>query len=194
MLSKREYREFAQSINSAVSWNICTWHSVLLSIALVIAPPMYYWLEEHGRSIRTRKLISMIALYQHHCFRSESQKKSCCSLRVGVSPDSSLAYIDFLCNDMEANTRPLGPIGQPRLPIAFKFYGNGSYASPWQIDTNDTLLQAIGHCKEASVFIDEAWSKYACVDTMFPCNYTMLKYQLLMFPVTFAYTLHTILL
>lgn len=81
-------------------------------------------------------------------------------MRVGVSRDYSLAYIDILCDDPTSVYRPLGMMGQPELPIAFKISGLGSYFCPWQIDTNDVLLQAIGHCRQASAFIDEAWLNF----------------------------------
>ena len=87
------------------------------------------------------------------------QEKDRTSLRVGVSPDCTLAYIDFLCDEVSYGdvTSPLTPIGQPKLPAAFKFAGLGTYFSPWYVDTNDILLQAVAHTDVASVFIDEAF-------------------------------------
>ena len=53
--------------------------------------------------------------------------------------------------------RPLGPIGQARLPLVFRLAGLGTFFCPWFLDTNDTLLQAVYQCDVATHFIDEAW-------------------------------------
>lgn len=81
------------------------------------------------------------------------------SLRIGVSPDNTLAYIDFLYDDATADAfaAPLCDVGQPRLPAAFRIAGLGSYFTPWHLDTNDVLLQAVSSTDVASSFIDEAW-------------------------------------
>jgi hypothetical protein len=50
--------------------------------------------------------------------------------------------------------------GQPKLPIALKFAGLGTYQCPWFVDTNDLLLQAIPNADETSFFIDEAWISF----------------------------------
>ena len=157
MLSKDEYRKFADLVNSEMACDIRGWVSIASVLLAPIAPPIVSWVQYAARHARTRKLVSLIAMCKHECFRSPSQRDTCSSLRVGVSPDCTLAYIDFLCDDPESCFRPLGAVGQPELPIAFRFYGTGSYTTPWQLDTNDTLLQAIGHCREATVFVDEAW-------------------------------------
>ena len=123
--------------------------------APVPSPP----LQKSLRRKRAQALIQLIADYNHECFRDAEAKLLRASLRLGVSPDLSLAYIDILYFDEIPNqpTRPLCDIGQPKLPIAFKFAGLGSYFTPWQLDTNDILLQAVAQTDVASVFIDEAW-------------------------------------
>ena len=67
------------------------------------------------------------------------------SLRLGISLDCTLAYLDILFDEEELGEnsvfRPLGPIGQARLPLVFRLAGLGTYFSPWFLDTNDTLLQ-----------------------------------------------------
>jgi hypothetical protein len=81
------------------------------------------------------------------------------SIRVGISPDYSLAYIDFLyaTDTYDRACRPLCPIGQVKLPVIFKIAGHGTYFTPWYLDTNDVLLQAISENEVTSTFVDEAW-------------------------------------
>jgi hypothetical protein len=111
------------------------------------------------RQQRTDKLIAIIADYDHMCFKSVAQRMTRNSLRVAVSPDNTLAYIDFLFDDSTADSfaAPLTEVGQPRLPAAFRMAGIGSYFTPWYLDTNDVLLQAVSSTDVASSFIDEAW-------------------------------------
>jgi hypothetical protein len=111
------------------------------------------------RLAKAEKLIDIVAQYEHGFCKSYSQRKDCASLRVGVSPDCTLAYIDFLFDDLlfDPMYAPLIKIGQPKLPAAFKVAGLGTYFSPYFVDTNDMLLQAVAHTDVASTFIDEAF-------------------------------------
>ena len=49
------------------------------------------------------------------------------------------------------------PIGQVKLPASFKLAGLGTYSSPYYIDTNDLILQAVPQTDVPSSFINEAW-------------------------------------
>ena len=55
---------------------------------------------------------------------------------------------------------PPGPLGQPKLPIFIRFCGMGTYFSPWYLDSNDLLLQAIPLSNDVSVFIDKAFINF----------------------------------
>lgn len=41
-----------------------------------------------------------------------------------------------------------------------RFAGIGSYSCPWYLDTNDLILQAMGHAQGVTDFIDEAWIEF----------------------------------
>jgi hypothetical protein len=56
--------------------------------------------------------------------------------------------------------KPLCPLGQTKLPAAFRFAGLGTYYSPFYIDTNDLILQAVPQTDVASAFIDGAWISF----------------------------------
>jgi hypothetical protein len=82
-------------------------------------------------------------------------------LRVGISPDLTVAYLDFIFEDGVGSIhRPLNKIGQPRFPLALRICGLGTYFSPWYIDTNDILLQAISQSTEFAMFIDKSWINF----------------------------------
>ena len=82
------------------------------------------------------------------------------SLRVNLSPDFTVATLDFIMFDNKNIPRSLRFIGQPRLPICFRFCGLGTYFSPWYIDTNDMLMQSISQANEVCIFIDKAWINF----------------------------------
>lgn len=82
------------------------------------------------------------------------------SLRVGVSPDLTLACMDVVHHESRAVPRLVGRVGQPRLPNCFRFSGLGTYFFPWYIDTNDVLMQSISHVQEVCIFIDKAWINF----------------------------------
>lgn len=104
----------------------------------------------------------MIASYDYACFRCPKQRSAQNSLRIGISPDFTLAYVDFLFDEdyFQNRTKPLCPTGQVKLPVSFKIAGLGTYFSPYLIDTNDLLLQAVPQTDIPSSFINDAWIRF----------------------------------
>jgi hypothetical protein len=104
----------------------------------------------------------LVATYDYACFRCSRQRQAQNSLRIGISPDSTLAYIDFLFDEefFRTRTRPLCPVGQVKLPATFKVAGLGTYFSPYFIDTNDLILQAVPQTDIPSYFINDAWIRF----------------------------------
>lgn len=107
-------------------------------------------------------MINLVAEYNYECFRCPLQQSHRNSLRIGISPDATLAYIDFLFDEEEYSQpmKPLSPVGQAKLPAAFKLAGLGTYMSPFYVDTNDMIFQAVPQTDVASVFIDEEWISF----------------------------------
>lgn len=94
-------------------------------------------------------------------FKTKVRGDPSSQLRVGISPDLTVAYIDFLFDDgLKSVLRPLNRLGQPRFPLSLRICGLGTYFSPWYVDTNDVLLQAISQSSEFAVFIDKAWINF----------------------------------
>lgn len=106
-------------------------------------------------------LLNLVNRCNHNIFVSEVPRSLLNSLRVGISPDMSMAYIDVLYDEsLNAPHSPLTSIGQPKFPIAFRLCGLGTYWSPWHLDTNDVVLHSISHAATVSDFIDEPWLNY----------------------------------
>lgn len=113
------------------------------------------------RKKRALKLLEMISSYDHSCFLSEKQRFERRSIRVSISIDFTLVYIDFL---IDANPKellkPLSLSGQPKFPLYIRFSGTGTYFTPWHLDTNDSLVQSVPNCNTVECFIDASWFEF----------------------------------
>src|SRR5690606_34317872 len=73
----------------------------------------------------------------------------------------TLAYLDILFEEgYESPNCPKNFIGQPRLPLAFRVAGTGTYFTPYFLDTSDVLLQAVSQANSVNAFIDDKWVQY----------------------------------
>lgn len=162
MLRKGEYERFANSINKAVAWSFFSVEALILVITFFLNPFFSLYIQFVFKKRRAHKLIQLIAEYNHDCFRSYAQRESKNSIRIGISPDCSLAYIDILCDRKETKPSrlPLCPIGQPALPVAVVFSGLGSFRAPYSVDSNDVLVQAICDNDLCTAFIDGSWINF----------------------------------
>lgn len=154
-----QYYQFAKEINRLLEWKLFSVEMFTYYVVLFLTPPLGSYYMRQLRHRRTQRLLNFISSYDHACFRCPIQRRLKNSLRVGISPDSTLAYIDVLFDEAHftKSCKPLCPLGQTKLPAAFKFAGLGTYSTPYYIDTNDLLLQAVSQTDVASAFIDEAW-------------------------------------
>lgn len=158
-LRKAEYHKFVEEVNALLAWSTFSFDMMLYYLTLLITPPFAAYVMRKLRHRRTEMLLDFIAKYDYSCFRCPVQRKAKNSLRVGISPDSTLAYIDILYDEyrFRRDCRPLCPLGQTKLPAAFKFAGLGTYSTPYFVDTNDLILQAVSQTDVAHAFIDETW-------------------------------------
>lgn len=106
-------------------------------------------------------MIYLITRIELPFFKSKFDGDPISQLRIGISPDLTVAYLDFVFDDGARSIhRPLNKIGQPRFPLALRICGLGTYFSPWYLDTNDILMQAISQSSEFAVFIDKSWINF----------------------------------
>lgn len=197
-----QYASFAQKVNFLMQYPRNGWEMRIYLVLLILLPPYAEYFLLKRRLFRSKLLLSTLSTTENPFFKSPQ-----CSLRLSVSPDLTVAYVDFLVDVdthhravvasqamASANTisplpgssgggshetgRPVvkrtssrksmggsdismpGPLGQPKLPIFIRFCGMGTYFSPWYLDTNDLLLQAIPLSNDVSVFIDKAFIKF----------------------------------
>lgn len=162
-LHRDEYEKLANKVNQLTRWTFFSWDVIFFLIAMIFVPHLSALVLAFYRRRRTERLVKFLIRYDYACFRSPKQRQSRNCIRLGISPDNTLAYFDFLFDEEEETDETFQPLikpGQPKLPASFRFAGLGSYFSPYFIDTNDLLLQAMPQTDMASSFIDEAWISF----------------------------------
>ncbi|KAJ1393457.1 hypothetical protein B484DRAFT_439334, partial [Ochromonadaceae sp. CCMP2298] len=158
-LRRAEYRALAERVNSSLGWEPLGVEMLAYYLTAIVAPPLAAHLMTMFSKRRAALLLRIVAKYDYACFRSPKQRKECSSLRVGISPCATLAYMDILFDEESYGDRmlPLGTLGQMKLPACFKLAGLGTYSTPYYVDTNDLLLQAVPQTDIPSSFINDAW-------------------------------------
>ena len=161
----KEYGEFINSVNAALSWQQKKLFGIfsipaniggLLYLACcVFVYPLASEVENFRRYRRLNALKSLISRYNHAFLRGTRARALLDSVKLGYTPDCSLAYIEIL--HKEGDSLPLDNIGMPRLPMVLLLSGSGTYKSPFFLDPCDLLVQAVPQCEELSTFIDDAW-------------------------------------
>lgn len=178
MINEPEYAELACAVNQSVRWVTLSFECLCLALMYVFIPAHAPHFLRIRRKVRAQTLLDFIERYNYSCFKSKRQRRQKNSLRVSISMDMTLVYVDFLCDEsvVEQAFRPLVTPGQPKLPLAVRFAGTGTYFTPWHIDTNDVLIQAIPQCPILDTFIDSHW--ISCVAELNNILRTVSRYSL----------------
>jgi hypothetical protein len=128
---------------------------------VLIDDACYCFCQMRCRLKRAKDFIQIVTGCNYKFFRNKRQRAVANSIRAGVSPDLTVAYVDILFEEgTESPERPLNHIGQPHFPITLRICGLGTYFCPWYVDTNDVLMHAISQSHEIGVFIDKAWVNF----------------------------------
>lgn len=161
-LRREAYKVFAHDLTKSLEFNFFSLECFAFYATSLLVPPFAPRLMNYYRNRRAQILMEKVATCDHSFFKKLSQRESRNSLRIGISPDATLAYIDFLYDteSLDEQFKPLCPIGQAKLPVAFKLAGLGTYFSPWHLDTNDFILQSVPNTDIASSFIDKSWISF----------------------------------
>ena len=161
VLREAEYAELAAFVNELVHWPRGGWEEVFsLVLSALALPAASAFLQWRGRVRVARLLQAVLGRPNSHsvlrCARASALGDS---LRVGVSEDGCLAYIDVLSAQAGGGGGG-GSSGAPPLPLTFLFAGNGSASRPFFLDGNDALLRAVPSVPGLSRFIDNDWVEF----------------------------------
>lgn len=173
---RRQYRDLCAALNADLRWHDWSWERALYLLCWGLCPPAGSYLHRWQRRRRCwRVLTRILAGDESHRWlrggvRAEALQDN---IRVGISSDFSLAYVDLLRTDDSAH-RPrrsgsrqskaaiaslvsAPPAINVSLPLALFFSGEGSFECPFFLDPNDMLLRAVPGVTGLSRFIHLDW-------------------------------------
>lgn len=177
----RQYRELCAALNADLAWRDWSWERALYLLCWCLCPPAGSYLNRWQRRRRVWSIMTrLLAGDESHRWlrggvRAEALQDS---IRVGISADATLAFIDLLrADDSLKRTRrrprhaassrhaasvPVNPPPTPAtcnlsLPLALLFAGEGTFECPYYLDPNDVLLRAVPGVAGLSRFIHLDW-------------------------------------
>lgn len=169
------YARLAESLNLMLAWPRWGWEeAVFILLGVVLFPaaePFLQW----RRRVRAVRLLAAVLAGEaaHAALRGAHASALSDNLRVGISPDFSLAYLDVLTSSADVTPIPrslssVGRSGAPArvrsiaatsttLPLALLLAGDGTWDRPYFLDGNDALVRSVPAVPGLSRFIDSDW-------------------------------------
>ena len=146
MVSEEDYKAMVANINDLAA---VPFTSAMISFVLSwLCYPIWQYFIRVDRSSRANRLSAFFACYDYSCLRS-ARGRALEKLKFATDASATLAYIDVLSDS---------PSSQPvRFPTALLLAGDGSYTSPYLVDTSDIIVRAIPHVRQLKTFIDQEW-------------------------------------
>lgn len=156
-----EFQALAKRINTAMSWpksGLTSWGSLFSLLLTVLCYPMLSELIKYRKHRRVNALKRILSRYNHAFLRGARARALLNTVKLGYSPDYTLAYIEILYKENDVTQNDLAcPIGKPRLPMVLLLSGCGTYNNPYFLDPTDLLVRSVPQCAELTTFIDDAW-------------------------------------
>jgi len=146
-----KYALLCQAVNKlAVHSRITSFISFALHIVCYPLGRMYM---KRQREIRAHKVREFFETYDHACVESARARALMNTFKFGTDKDCTMSYVDIL------STKPIAAVSRPqRLPMLIFLSGDGSYWSPFFVDTNDVLVRAVPQLVRLRTFIDQTWA------------------------------------
>jgi hypothetical protein len=138
------YAAQAAAVTHEVRWTR-TETAVYCLLALVCYPMALLWHERTRRKHYWQLATYVVTKFRHQDIFLDHRQNRTTQVKLGSSDDASLAFVDILvfARQITSEEERL----RPRLPQMFYFSGDGSYTSPFSIDTSDVLAHEL--CKLA---------------------------------------------
>ncbi|TYZ65779.1 hypothetical protein PybrP1_009980 [[Pythium] brassicae (nom. inval.)] len=136
-----QYLSFAAKCNELLRWDPTGWEAWGYRLLLCSVPPLGTLFKRRRQLRRVEKLAKFVEDHGAGFFREMNFRVHGAKLKIGFSPDFSLAYIDVLVPSGGSvlsllDTRHVGSL---TLVVA----GSGSFFRPFHIDTNDIFVRAV---------------------------------------------------
>ncbi|KAA8525945.1 hypothetical protein F0562_007955 [Nyssa sinensis] len=144
------FNRFIDEINSVAAYN--WWEGSVHSILSVLAYPCAWSWKQWCRRNKIHRLQEYVkSEYDHSCLRSCRSRALYKGMKVGATPDLMVAYIDFFLGGDEKRLDMVTSI-QKRFPMCIIFGGDGSYMSPYNLQSDTLLTNLLGQHVPATVW------------------------------------------
>lgn len=186
MVHKARYAALARRLNASLAWPRWGWEEWACLFLSLVATPASVLLHKWRKRVRVLRLMHvLLAPRRSHAWLKHPRAVALQdSVRIGVSGDCALAFIDILHPPEEAIPassskaafaagigsrgieRPLGPAGAAaavppqgglRTPLALLLAGDGTLSSPCYLDPNDIAVRSVPTLPGVTRFIDSDW-------------------------------------
>lgn len=150
-----DVRRHGESCCCFCCWCACTSQRVIWTVLHILCFPLAQLYYERLKKHRAECLSTFFTQYDHRLIKSARAKILRSALRFHVDSSNALGYIDLLHDEPDDSSIQ---VGQPRLPLVLLFSGDGSYWSPYYLDTSDVLVKSVARSSDVRSFVDEDWS------------------------------------
>lgn len=135
------YLSFATTCNDLLRWNTAGWDAWVYRLLLCVVPPLGTLFKRQRQLRRVEKLAKYVEDHGASFFREMNFRVHGAKLKIGFSPDFSLAYVDVLVPPSGSTLSLLDTRHSGSLTIVVA--GSGSFFRPYHIDTNDICVRAV---------------------------------------------------
>ncbi|XP_049403131.1 uncharacterized protein LOC125866815 isoform X3 [Solanum stenotomum] len=131
------FNRFVDEINELASYQ--WWEGSVYGILCTFAYPLAWSWLQWRRKKKMQQLREFVrSEYDHACLRSCRSRALYEGLKVAATSDLMLAYVDFFLGGDEKRDDLPPPLHQ-RLPMSIRFGGDGSYMSPFSLQSDNIL-------------------------------------------------------
>nr|XP_009388553.1 PREDICTED: uncharacterized protein LOC103975341 isoform X1 [Musa acuminata subsp. malaccensis] len=144
------YNRFVDEINALAAYQ--WWEGAIYSILCLLAYPLAWSWQQWRRRKKLQLLREFVrSEYDHACLRSCRSRALYEGLKVAATPDLMLGYLDFFLGGDEK--RPdLPPRLHQRFPICLIFGGDGSYAAPFLLHSDNVLTSLMSQAVPPTIW------------------------------------------
>lgn len=144
------FAQFADQCNEILRWNPRGWEAVLQRALLCLLPPLSTLFMRTRQLKRVVNLANFVTQYRGGFFRDINVRVHGAQIKIGFSPDFSLAYLDVLVSPGSGALGSLSSLGDGSVDgmsgnqiSTLVVAGSGSFFRPYHLDTNDTFVRSV---------------------------------------------------
>ncbi|CAN1219127.1 hypothetical protein LINPERPRIM_LOCUS1524 [Linum perenne] len=136
------FHTFVDEINAVATYQ--WWEGAVHSILSVTVYPLAWSWQQWRRRMKLQRLREFVrSEYDHACLRSCRSRALYEGIKVAATSDLMLAYVDFFLGGDEKRS-DLPPRLYQRFPMSIIFGGDGSYITPFSIQSDNVVTSLMG--------------------------------------------------